>query len=588
MSRFVISGPGGGAINRVEINTFIKDDKHFSLYIQALQLMYTKESQAALQSFFQVGGIHGLPYIPWDGVTGIPSPRWGGYCTHGSVLFPTWHRPYVSAFEQILWTRAQEVAATYTVDQAAWKSAATSLRQPYWDWAANSVPPDAVIADKTVTITGPDGKKKSVANPLYHYTFHPIDPSFPSPYSGWQTTLRQPTSLQPGATDNIARLKLILGNAQSNIRSNTYNMLTRVTTWPAFSNHTVGDGGSTSNSLEAIHDGIHVYVGGNGQMGDPAVAGFDPIFFLHHCNVDRLLSLWSALHPGVWVTPGPSQSGTLTIPANTTVDTNTNLTPFYHTQTSFWASAGVPDTTKLGYTYPEFNGLDTANPAALQKAIAAIVNKLYGSAVFGVLPRGIAPQPLAVQEPAEAAQQPVASRGAHPTIQHAEPHGPGYPRDWTARVEFKKFEIGHSFSVLLFLGSIPEKPEDYLTSTNFIGAHHAFVNSSPSHCENCQNQAELVEEGFVHLSRGILHFGQLDSLDAEVVEPYLAKELHWRAVKADAVTPVEIPSLEVSVYSTPLTYPRGSAFPIAGHTHRHNGITHGRRGGSRELHPGNH
>ena len=119
MSRFIISGPGGGAINRVEIHTFVKDEKHFSLYIQALrtsndifwfkkqtnaqqcssELFYTKESQAALQSFFQVGGIHGLPYIPWDGVTGIPNPSWGGYCTHGSVLFPTWHRPYVSAFE---------------------------------------------------------------------------------------------------------------------------------------------------------------------------------------------------------------------------------------------------------------------------------------------------------------------------------------------------------------------------------------------------------------------------------------------------------------------------------------------------------
>ena len=123
MSRFVISGPGGGAINRLEINTFVKNDKYFSLYIQALrtskdsfwlnkqtnaqkcpsELMYTKESQAALQSFFQIGGIHGLPYIPWDGVTVNPpvdpDAQWAGYCTHGSVLFPTWHRPYVSAFE---------------------------------------------------------------------------------------------------------------------------------------------------------------------------------------------------------------------------------------------------------------------------------------------------------------------------------------------------------------------------------------------------------------------------------------------------------------------------------------------------------
>jgi len=48
-------------------------------------------------------------------------------------------------------------------------------------------------------------------------------------------------------------------------------MLTRVHDWAAFSNHTAGDGGSTSNSVEAIHDGIHVDVGG--QMSNPAVAG---------------------------------------------------------------------------------------------------------------------------------------------------------------------------------------------------------------------------------------------------------------------------------------------------------------------------
>jgi tyrosinase len=116
--------------------------------------------------------------------------------------------------------------------------------------------------------------------------------------------------------------------------------LTRIHDWPAFSNHSVGDGGSTSNSIEAIHDGIHGNVGAGGQMSDPSVAGmffirsiffpllktilaFDPIFFLHHCNVDRLLQLWSALNPGVWVTRNQAETGTYTIPANTPVDQST-------------------------------------------------------------------------------------------------------------------------------------------------------------------------------------------------------------------------------------------------------------------------
>ena len=96
-------------------------------------------------------------------------------------------------------------------------------------------------------------------------------------------------------------------------------------TWPAFSNHDVGDGGSASNSLEAIHDGIHVAVGGNGHMSDPAVAGFDPIFFLHHCNVDRLLALWSALNPGVWVTESREDDGTFTIPIGAVIDKDTGV-----------------------------------------------------------------------------------------------------------------------------------------------------------------------------------------------------------------------------------------------------------------------
>ena len=72
-----------------------------------------------------------------------------------------------------------------------------------------------------------------------------------------------------------------LASDQSQITTSTYNMLTRVHTWPAFSNHSIGDGGSKTNSLEAIHDNIHVDVGGLeleeenivGHMSDPSVAG---------------------------------------------------------------------------------------------------------------------------------------------------------------------------------------------------------------------------------------------------------------------------------------------------------------------------
>lgn len=44
-------------------------------------------------------GIHGMPFKPWNGVKGLASFQFGGYCTHSSVLFVPWHRPYLALFE---------------------------------------------------------------------------------------------------------------------------------------------------------------------------------------------------------------------------------------------------------------------------------------------------------------------------------------------------------------------------------------------------------------------------------------------------------------------------------------------------------
>jgi tyrosinase len=54
-------------------------------------------------SYFQVAGVHGYPLITYDGSVGSQqfdsNSQWTGYCTHGSTLFPTWHRPYVLMVE---------------------------------------------------------------------------------------------------------------------------------------------------------------------------------------------------------------------------------------------------------------------------------------------------------------------------------------------------------------------------------------------------------------------------------------------------------------------------------------------------------
>jgi tyrosinase len=49
-----------------------------------------------------------------------------------------------------------------------------------------------------------------------------------------------------------------------------------------------------SDQLQGIHDGIHGWVGGD--MGVIATSAFDPIFWAHHCMIDRVWYLWQLKH----------------------------------------------------------------------------------------------------------------------------------------------------------------------------------------------------------------------------------------------------------------------------------------------------
>jgi tyrosinase len=53
-------------------------------------------------------------------------------------------------------------------------------------------------------------------------------------------------------------------------------------------------------------------------MGLVAYSFFDPIFFLHHTNFDRLFATWQATNPNSYVGSQTSQVGTFTIALGTT------------------------------------------------------------------------------------------------------------------------------------------------------------------------------------------------------------------------------------------------------------------------------
>ena len=107
---------------------------------------------------------------------------------------------------------ARRIAQTYRANKGDWKQAAKDIRQPYWDFAANSVPPDEVITLTRVKITVPDGRRIDVTNPLHHYTFQSRSPFGVSTSDEWVTTRRYPTFSTFGVFDDTDRLKACVPN----------------------------------------------------------------------------------------------------------------------------------------------------------------------------------------------------------------------------------------------------------------------------------------------------------------------------------------------------------------------------------------
>lgn len=54
-----------------------------------------------------------------------------------------------------------------------------------------------------------------------------------------------------------------------------------------------GDAGFCSNTDQAPHGALHVAVGNSQGMGAVPWAASDPIFWLHHCNIDRIWASWN-------------------------------------------------------------------------------------------------------------------------------------------------------------------------------------------------------------------------------------------------------------------------------------------------------
>jgi tyrosinase len=97
--------------------------------------------------------------------------------------------------------------------------------------------------------------------------------------------------------------------------------------------------------------------------------------------------------------------------------------------------------------------------------------------------------------------------------------------EWSVRIRCNEFELGGSFSVLIFVGTVPDDPKQWLTSPSCVGIHDVYAGSAP---RDSGSRGDCEVEGYVGLNRGLLEQLGAIELTPDVVVPYLKSELHWR------------------------------------------------------------
>lgn len=211
----------------------------------------------------------------------MASPGWA----HQLPAVWPWHRELLRHFELDL----QQIDPTVTI--------------PYWDWTVDQNPAaptspfradflggDGNPAQDTKVTTGPFAE----AGGQWHLNVITGDPAPVAPGDPPRdntTYLRREFGVNvgtlPSATQvNVAMNKTVYDAAPWNTTS-ANGFRNFIEGWHA-------TGGTPADQPPQNHNRVHVWVGGNML---PMTSPNDPVFWLHHCNLDRLWAIWMTQHP---------------------------------------------------------------------------------------------------------------------------------------------------------------------------------------------------------------------------------------------------------------------------------------------------
>ncbi|MCW2995283.1 MAG: melO [Conexibacter sp.] len=388
--------------------------------------------EADPRSFFTIGGYHGEPFRD-QGAT--DRKWWGGYCEHGTVLFPTWHRAYLLILEQALQTipgcdgvmlaywdeTSPESLAGGLPGALTWETFeldGETIPNPLRSFVLPAAIVDAVVGDDPVyskpagyeTVRYPlsglvgteeDAKETAIHNarfPDHDTNVGLLDQNVATWLTGAPVVDGQPTG-------GFVHQKFVRC-----LSAPTYTLFSNTTSMKHYNNtHAAGQ---QVVALESPHNSIHLAIGGfdvptlfdaspipgaNGDMGENDTAGLDPVFYFHHCFIDYTFWTWQRRHgstqaleidasdPGAGYTtanPNPPPAGR---EPGEPLDLGTALNPFTAADGTPMTSADVTDIAQLGYAY----GPGSLDAFATTERAALLEEDVVGAATRSVHVEGL-------------------------------------------------------------------------------------------------------------------------------------------------------------------------------------------------------
>jgi tyrosinase len=301
-----------------------------------------------------IQGVKDGDVVTWQSITAPPTfsttplpsndvmTLYWNQCQHGTWYFLPWHRGYLLSIEAQL---RQDIIAL---------GGPETWSLPYWDYFGGDNGSQYTIPPAFVQPTLPDG----TPNPLYfNMRYGPNDNGnifVPTPASGDTTAGYQ--------VDDVSLNSTVFSSSDVD---------------PGFAGppSIFSHNGNVHGDLESNpHDLVHVAVGGAeptnnqlvGLMGDPNTAALDPVFYLHHCNIDRMWASWNAggnansTNPAWLLGPTPQFAMPVT-PSGQAGQ------PWYYTPADMDAIA------PLGYAYQALTPIPVAQPAPASPELLAQV-----------------------------------------------------------------------------------------------------------------------------------------------------------------------------------------------------------------------